>query len=126
MCACVRVFVCVCDTRPDMIEVISLQVIINRDSCTLQVWDTAGAERMLSMGAAFYRDAAAYILVYDITRRATLTLLDHWLDEVKSQGLPARTPILVLVGNKCDLAEIQIQIQIQNILVTQVKPATSC
>ena len=38
-------------------------------ACKLQIWDTAGQERFRSVTHAYYRDADALMLVFDVTNR---------------------------------------------------------
>ena len=46
----------------------------------LQLWDTAGQERFRrSMVAHYYRNVAAVVLVYDVTRKDTFDALEHWV-----------------------------------------------
>ena len=40
-------------------------------SLMLDIWDTAGQEKYKSLTKFFYKDAAAAILVYDITQNAS-------------------------------------------------------
>ena len=50
----------------------------------LDLWDTAGQEQYRSLTKIFYKDAAAAILVYDITRKDSfLELKNYWYDQVK-------------------------------------------
>ncbi|KAL1263862.1 hypothetical protein QQF64_004217, partial [Cirrhinus molitorella] len=37
----------------------------------LQIWDTAGQERFRSVTHAYYRDAHALLLLYDVTNKAS-------------------------------------------------------
>ncbi|KAI4795805.1 hypothetical protein KUCAC02_029638, partial [Chaenocephalus aceratus] len=37
----------------------------------LQIWDTAGQERFRSVTHAYYRDANALLLLYDVTNKAS-------------------------------------------------------
>jgi small GTP-binding protein len=67
----------------------------------LQIWDTAGAEVYYSITKCYYRTAAAVILVYDITNRASFDKIPWWLEQVHEQ-CGAHVPI-VLLGNKLDL-----------------------
>ena len=46
----------------------------------MQLWDTAGQERFRrSMVAHYYRNVAAVVLVYDVTRKDTFDALEHWV-----------------------------------------------
>ena len=67
----------------------------------LQIWDTAGQESFKSITRSYYRGAAGALLVYDITRRDTFTHLTRWLEEVKQNGNPDMS--IMLIGNKSDL-----------------------
>ena len=67
----------------------------------LQIWDTAGQESFKSITRSYYRGAAGALLVYDITRRDTFTHLTRWLEEVRQNGNPDMT--IMLIGNKSDL-----------------------
>lgn len=48
------------------------------------VWDTAGQERFASMHPAYYHEAHACILVFDVTRKATYKNLEKWLGELRN------------------------------------------
>ena len=69
----------------------------------IQFWDTAGQEKFRAMVTAYYRNAQAAILVYDLTNRLTFDHLNKWLNELRSNSAP-KTKILLL-GNKKDLEE---------------------
>ncbi|XP_035122457.1 ras-related protein Rab-26 isoform X4 [Callithrix jacchus] len=47
----------------------------------LQMWDTAGQERFRSVTHAYYRDAHALLLLYDVTNKASF-------DNIQEYGLP--------------------------------------
>jgi len=79
---------------------------VNDVTLTLQIWDTAGDKKMLSIGKSLYKNADGIILVYDISSRASFRSLDiYWNNFLKYSGsetddyFPA-----VLVGNKSDLS----------------------
>ena len=74
---------------------------INEKNIKLQIWDTAGQESFKSITRSYYRGAAGALLVYDITRRDTFTHLTRWLEEVRQNGNPDMT--IMLIGNKSDL-----------------------
>lgn len=46
------------------------------------LWDTAGSERFRSITKSYYQDAAAAIIVYDITNPKSFASLDHWFEEL--------------------------------------------
>ncbi|EPB78097.1 Ras family protein [Ancylostoma ceylanicum] len=90
------------------------------------IWDTAGQERFRSVTAAYYRDADALLLVFDVSNRASFEnvrrekheikvkgeplglipqtlceLLESWLAQIREYG--KESVQVTLVGNKCDL-----------------------
>ena len=73
---------------------------LSEKNIKLQIWDTAGQESFKSITRSYYRGAAGALLVYDITRRDTFTHLTRWLEEVRQNGNPDTT--IMLIGNKSD------------------------
>ncbi|XP_030372120.1 ras-related protein Rab-43 [Scaptodrosophila lebanonensis] len=67
----------------------------------LQIWDTAGQERFRTITQSYYRSANGVIIVYDITKRASFSNLQRWIEEVR-RYTASNVPI-ILIGNKCDL-----------------------
>lgn len=67
------------------------------------IWDTAGQEKYASLAPMYYRGAAASILVYDITNRASFQVLKAWAEELHNRG-PSDI-VIVVCGNKLDLEE---------------------
>ena len=72
-----------------------------------QIWDTAGQERFRSLAKIFYQNAAAVVLVYDITVRDTFEKLkEYWIEEIRNNA-PSDI-IIALAGNKCDNYEFEV------------------
>lgn len=72
-------------------------------SVRLQLWDTAGQERFRSLIPSYIRDAAAAVIVYDITKAKSFTSTRKWIEDVRTErGADA---VIMLVGNKCDLSD---------------------
>ena len=70
-----------------------------------QVWDTAGQERYSSVTKAYYKEAVAAIIVYDITKQSSFNSIEKWLRELRDH---AEGDIAIgLIGNKCDLKHIR-------------------
>jgi len=69
----------------------------------LSCWDTAGQESYKSITRSYFRGASGALLVFDITRRATFTAVTSWLNDLRQ--IAEENVIVVLVGNKCDLAD---------------------
>lgn len=73
---------------------------------TLNVWDTAGQDDYRSLGRAYYRSAAAAVLVFDVTSGTSFSDLDYWKNELEQT--PSDGRITVLVGNKIDQEEARV------------------
>ncbi|KAH7722280.1 Ras family protein [Aphelenchoides avenae] len=71
----------------------------------LSIWDTAGQERFRSMVPMYLRNAAAAILVFEISRRQTYENLGSWIDELTRSG--SESLQLFVMGNKSDLDEFR-------------------
>jgi small GTP-binding protein len=84
-------------------EPYSKYVKIGNDMATLSIWDIAGQQRFDVFRTMFFRGAKAALLVFDLTRPATLTKLEEWHDDLlKNAG---KDVIKILVGNKNDLID---------------------
>lgn len=66
----------------------------------LQIWDTAGQERFRSVTHAYYRDAHALLLLYDVTNQASFDNIKAWLTEIHEYA--QQDAVLMLLGNKAD------------------------
>ncbi|KAJ1067822.1 hypothetical protein K5549_016476, partial [Capra hircus] len=64
----------------------------------LQIWDTAGQERFRSVTHAYYRDAHALLLLYDVTNKASFDSIQAWLTEIQEHAQD--DVVLMLLGNK--------------------------
>ncbi|XP_066238972.1 ras-related protein Rab-26 isoform X2 [Saccopteryx leptura] len=68
-----------------------------------RIWDTAGQERFRSVTHAYYRDAHALLLLYDVTNKASFDNVQAWLTEI--QEYAQHDVVLMLLGNKVDSAQ---------------------
>lgn len=96
------------ETRP---TVATAFYILNGDPAKgqqdIQIWDTAGAERYRALNSVYYHNAMGGLLVFDLTNRKSFEALPSWHEEFVSLAQPGA--LLVLIGNKSDLAdEIQV------------------
>ncbi|XP_066521458.1 ras-related protein Rab-37 isoform X2 [Hoplias malabaricus] len=64
----------------------------------LQIWDTAGQERFRSVTHAYYRDAHALLLLYDITSKTSFDNIRAWLTEIHEYA--QSDAVIMLLGNK--------------------------
>lgn len=67
----------------------------------LELWDTAGQERYRSLIPMYYKDAAAAIVVYDVSSADSFLGAKDWVQEVKIHAAPGA--LIHLVANKTDL-----------------------
>ena len=65
----------------------------------LQIWDTAGQEKYMSINKNLFQRVQGIILMYDITKRESFERLEVWINLIKqnTNDLP-----MILVGNKLD------------------------
>ena len=65
----------------------------------IQIWDTAGQEKYMSINKNLFQRVQGIILMYDITKRESFERLDIWINLIKqnTNNMP-----IVLVGNKLD------------------------
>ncbi|CAM5097204.1 unnamed protein product [Natator depressus] len=68
----------------------------------LQIWDTAGQERFRSMTHAYYRDAQALLLFYDITSKMSFDNVRAWLTQIHEYA--QKDVVIMLLGNKADVS----------------------
>lgn len=80
-------------------------LLIAGQELTLLIWDLAGGDKFSAVMASYYRGAAGALLVCDLTRAETLSILERYAREFWSVN--PRTPFVV-VGNKVDLTEQRI------------------
>lgn len=74
----------------------------------LVVWDLAGQPRFNEVRSVYYRGAKAAIVVFDVTNRKSFENVKNWVIEFW-KNMNEKLPI-VLVGNKIDLIENQLNI----------------
>jgi GTPase KRas protein len=103
------------------------QVVIDQQSCMLEVLDTAGQEEYTALRDQWIRDGEGFVLVYSITSRASFSRITKFYNQIKmvkesassgspsgpsylgspmshtSGGPPLPVPVM-LVGNKSDKA----------------------
>lgn len=72
----------------------------NNEAIDVDIWDTAGQERFATMHPAYYHEAHACIMVFDVTRKSTYKSLEKWLSELRNyrQHVPC-----ILACNKIDM-----------------------
>uniref|UniRef100_A0A3B4FQ78 small monomeric GTPase n=1 Tax=Pundamilia nyererei TaxID=303518 RepID=A0A3B4FQ78_9CICH len=74
----------------------------DKNSFLFQIWDTAGQERFRSVTHAYYRDAHALLLLYDITSKSSFDNIRAWLTEIHEYA--QSNVVIMLLGNKADMS----------------------
>eukprot|EP01061_Rhynchopus_euleeides_P021247 TRINITY_DN3464_c0_g1_i1.p1 TRINITY_DN3464_c0_g1~~TRINITY_DN3464_c0_g1_i1.p1 ORF type:complete len:199 (+),score=63.15 TRINITY_DN3464_c0_g1_i1:352-948(+) len=74
---------------------------INGQAVRFSVWDTAGQEVYHSMVPVYFRQAAAVVLVYDVTSPQSYEGAKRWMAQVEEHA-PSDV-VVAVVGNKIDL-----------------------
>ena len=85
------------------IDFLSKTMYLEDRTVRLQLWDTAGQERFRSLIPSYIRDSSVAVVVYDVTNAKTFEQTRKWVDDVRSER--GNDVIIVLVGNKTDLAD---------------------
>jgi GTPase SAR1 family protein len=72
----------------------------------MQIWDTAGQEKFRSIVQQYYKGAMGIILTYSVTDKRSFQNIEGWMKQI---AVNAPDAVIVLVGNKADLNERQVQ-----------------
>lgn len=72
----------------------------------VQIWDTAGADNFRAMAPMFYKNAAAVIVCYDVTRRESFEGMRGWLDEVRRKVKVGEDVVVAIAALKTDLLHV--------------------
>ncbi|KAI9310782.1 small G-protein Ras2 [Zopfochytrium polystomum] len=78
------------------------QVVIDDESCILEVLDTAGQEEYTALRDQWIRDGEGFLLVYSITSRSTFQRIERFKEQLVRVKDSDYVP-MILVGNKCDM-----------------------
>ena len=74
----------------------------NKHTVKVQIWDTSGQERFLSLTKNFLKGSNGAVIVFDITDRKSFEDLEQWIESIK-ENIDIDTLPIVLLGNKVDL-----------------------
>ena len=91
---------------------------INKTKIKLQICDTAGQERFHSIAKNYMRGGHGFIFVYAVNDRESFKGIRKWIKE--AQKLQSIKPFqMILVGNKCDLVNVDDTARNKEVEVTQ-------
>ena len=75
-------------------------MLFNEKIVKLHLWDFSGQKKFRSLLKAYIKETKAILLVYNITDESSFLAVNDWIKEIKKYEV---NPIIVLVGQKCDL-----------------------
>ena len=81
-------------------DVVILDLAVNNNKARLFCWDSAGQSQFACIRQVFYRGMKGFIIVFDISLRASFEAIRSWYYELRNT---APDMPFVLVGNKIDL-----------------------
>ena len=90
------------------IDFLSKTLKIKDKEIKLKIWDTAGQERYRQITSHIYKDADGIILVFDVTSEESFNQITDWMEQIKN-NVSKEEINLILIGNKCDLADRMVE-----------------
>lgn len=90
------------DYDPTIEDSYRKQVVIDDESCLLDILDTAGQEEYSAMRDSYMRMGEAFLCVYSITSRISFDEILSYREQILRVKDIDKFP-MVIVGNKCDL-----------------------
>lgn len=79
------------------------QVVIDGETCLLDILDTAGQEEYSAMRDQYMRTGEGFLLVFAVNESKSFENVTHYRDQIRRVKDSDEVP-MVLIGNKCDLA----------------------
>ncbi|CAH1118857.1 unnamed protein product [Phaedon cochleariae] len=79
------------------------QVVIDGDTCLLDILDTAGQEEYSAMRDQYMRTGEGFLLVFAVNSAKSFEDIGTYREQIKRVKDAEEVP-MVLVGNKCDLS----------------------
>ncbi|XP_065911874.1 ras-like protein rasG [Dysidea avara] len=98
------------DYDPTIEDAYRIEANIDGEVVGLDILDTAGQEVFSAVRDRYMRDGEGFLLVYSLTQRSTFVPLSKVYEQIKRVKDTSRVPV-VLVGNKCDIADTQREVQ---------------
>lgn len=79
------------------------KLMVDKETVSLQIWDTAGQEKYATYTNCVYRGADAIIVVYSVDNMESFACLDSWFETIENLVPELSKSCLCLVGSKADL-----------------------
>ncbi len=89
-------------TDPTIEDSYRKQVIIDQETCLLDILDTAGQEEYSAMRDQYMRTGEGFLCVYAITSRSSFEEITAFREQILRVKDADAVPIMIC-GNKCDL-----------------------
>jgi GTPase KRas protein len=80
------------------------QVLIDGETCLLDILDTAGQEEYSAMRDQYMRTGEGFLLVFALNELKSFENIQHYREQIRRVKDNDDVP-MVLVGNKCDLTQ---------------------
>jgi len=80
-------------------------VTIDGKKTKLQIWDTAGQEKIHTITTPYYPGADAILLVFDVTNPESFEHCERWLNEIRDNQYGGESANVLLVANKIDVKQ---------------------
>ena len=90
---------------PTIEDVYRKQIVVDDQSCLLEILDTGGREEFTALRDQSIREAHGYIIVYSITSLSSFEFVDGYINQVFRVAKPEAHASMILAGNKVDLQE---------------------
>nr|XP_055068733.1 ras-related protein Rab-8B [Misgurnus anguillicaudatus] len=84
-------------------------VVLDERVVKLHIWDTAGQERFHSITTQVFHRANGLLLMYDITSSKSFMSVRNWITQVQEKA--PDDVVMMLLGNKNDSVEREVQVQ---------------
>jgi len=86
------------------------QVVIDGETCLLDILDTAGQEEYSAMRDQYMRTGEGFLLVFAVNEVKSFENIASYRDQIRRVKDSEQVP-MVLVGNKCDLAARSVEMR---------------
>ncbi|CAH8519363.1 unnamed protein product [Schistosoma guineensis] len=80
------------------------QIEIDNRQCMLEILDTAGTEQFTAMRDLYIKNGQGFVLCYSVTSQSSFNDLQGLHEQIQRVKDVSNVP-LIIVGNKCDLAD---------------------
>ena len=75
----------------------------------MQIWDTAGEEKFMSITRQYYTNSHGALVIYDLTNKDSFIKMSKWIKDLKDNA-PKNITIMI-VGNKSDLTNKKVNLE---------------